>query len=130
MGLDEAIRTRLEQLRSRAGIETDVDLRLPSPLPAPTESAIFKNISEALNNIEKHANATRVKLSAFPSDGGIRVVVSDDGKGFVVAESMYVPGHLGLVAMRERAQLAGGRCGIESEPGTGTRVDFWVPNNQ
>jgi signal transduction histidine kinase len=58
------------------------------------------------------------------------VVVSDDGKGFVVAESMHVPGHLGLTAIRERAQLAGGRCRIESEPGAGARVEFWVPINQ
>jgi signal transduction histidine kinase len=130
MGLDEAIRTRLESLRSRAGIETDIDIRLPSPLPAAIEAAIFKIVSEALNNAEKHALATRIKVSAYPADGGIRVIVSDDGKGFVVAESMYLPGHLGLVAMRERAQLAGGRCRIESEPGAGARVDFWVPITQ
>jgi signal transduction histidine kinase len=130
MGLDEAIRTRLETFRTRSGIEIDIDLRLPSPLPAPVESTIFKNVSEALTNVEKHAHATRVKLSANPADGGIRVVVSDDGKGFVVAESMHVPGHLGLTAIRERAQLAGGRCQIESEPGAGARVEFWVPINQ
>jgi signal transduction histidine kinase len=130
MGLDEAIRTRLDSLRTRAGIETDIDLRLPTPLPATTEAAIFKNVLEALTNVEKHALATRIKVSAYPADGGVRVVVSDDGKGFVVAESMYVPGHLGLVAMRERAQLAGGTYRIESEPGAGTRVDFWVPISQ
>jgi signal transduction histidine kinase len=130
MGLDEAIRTRLEALRTRAGIETDIDIRVPSPLPAAMETTIVKNISEALNNVEKHAHATRIKVSAYPVDGGIRVIVSDDGKGFVVAESMYVPGHIGLVAMRERAQIAGGRCHIESEPGAGARVEFWVPINQ
>ena len=130
MGLEEAIRTRLDSLRTRAGIETDIDIRLPSPLPAAIGTAIVKNVSEALINVEKHALATRVKVSAYPADGGIRVVVSDDGKGFVVAESMYVPGHLGLVAIRERAQLAGGRCRIESEPGAGARVEFWVPISQ
>ena len=130
MGLDEAIRTRLDSLRSRAGIETDVDLRLPSPLPSAVEAAIFKNVSEALTNVEKHALATRIKVSAYPADGGIRVIVNDDGKGFVVAESMHVPGRLGLVAIRERAQLAGGKCRIESEPGAGARVDFWVPIKQ
>ena len=130
LGLDEAIRTRLESLRTRAGIETDIDLRVPNALPATIEAAIFKNVSEALTNVEKHALATRIKVSAYPADGGIRVVVSDDGKGFIVAESMYVPGHLGLIAMRERAQLAGGRCRIESEPGAGARVEFWVPINQ
>ena len=83
-----------------------------------------------MNNVEKHAIATRVKVSAHPADGGIRVVVIDDGKGFVGAESMHVPGHLGLTAMRERSQLAGGRCRIESEPGAGARVEFWIPINQ
>ena len=130
LGLEEAIRTRVESLRSRAGIETDIDLRLPSPLPAAIESAIFKNVSEALTNVEKHALATRVKISAYPADDGIRVVVADDGKGFVVAESTHVPGHLGLVAMRERAVLSGGSCRIESEPGAGARVEFWIPTNQ
>jgi signal transduction histidine kinase len=129
LGLDEAIRTRLAALRTRSGIETDIDLRLPSRLPAATESVIFKTVSEALTNAEKHALATRIRVSAYPADGGVRVVVADDGKGFVVAESMYVPGHLGLVAMRERAQLAGGRCRIESEPGAGARVEFWIPIN-
>jgi signal transduction histidine kinase len=130
MGLEEAIHSRLEALRTRAGIETDIDIRLPSQVPATVETAIFKNVSEALTNVEKHAHATRVKLSAHPADGGIRVVVTDDGKGFVVAESMHVPGHLGLTAMRERAQLAGGRCRIDSEPGAGARLEFWVPINQ
>jgi signal transduction histidine kinase len=61
---------------------------------------------------------------------GLRVEVSDDGAGFVVAESMHLPGHLGLLAMRERAQLAGGWCEIESEPGAGAKVEFWIPLNQ
>jgi signal transduction histidine kinase len=130
LGLDEAIRTRLESLRSRAGIETDIDLRLPSQLPASIEAVVFKNVSEALTNVEKHALATRIEVAAYPADGGLRVVVRDDGKGFVVAESMYLPGHLGLTAIRERAQLAGGRCRIESEPGAGARVEFWVPIKQ
>jgi len=38
-----------------------------------------------------------------------------------------LPGHIGLVALKERAQLAGGWCRIESDPGAGTRIEFWVP---
>jgi len=60
-------------------------------------------------------------------DRGLRVDVSDDGAGFVVSESVHLPGHLGLLAMRERAQLAGGWCHIESEPGAGAKAEFWVP---
>ena len=130
LGLDEAVRTRLESFRTHTGIEADVDLRLPKQIPDPVAAIVFKNISEALTNVEKHAHATRVSVSAHAADGGIRVVIADDGKGFVVAETMYVPGHLGLVAIRERSQLAGGRCRIESEPGAGARVEFWVPLSQ
>jgi signal transduction histidine kinase len=125
--LDEAIRARLDTLRSHTGIEPDIDLRLPDQLPESIQSTVLKNVSEALTNVEKHAHATRIRLSARPVEGGIRVVVADDGKGFVVAESMYVPGHLGLMAIRERAHLVGGRCRIDSEPGAGARVEFWVP---
>jgi signal transduction histidine kinase len=86
-------------------------------------------VAEALTNVQKHANATRVSVSAEPVQGGIRVEIADDGTGFVVAESVHMPGHLGLLAMRERAQLAGGWCHIESEPGAGAKVEFWVPNS-
>jgi signal transduction histidine kinase len=48
----------------------------------------------------------------------------------VVAERDHLPGHLGLLALRERALLAGGWCEVTSEPGNGTRVEFWVPSIQ
>jgi signal transduction histidine kinase len=127
LGLDEAIRARLEALRIQTGIEPDIDLLMPGQVPESIQAVVFKNVSEALTNVERHAHATRIRVSARAAEGGIRVVVADDGKGFVVAESTYVPGHLGLVAIRERAQMAGGRCSIESEPGAGARVEFWVP---
>jgi signal transduction histidine kinase len=60
-------------------------------------------------------------------DTGIHGRVVDDGKGFVIAERDQLPGHLGLLALNERALLAGGWCKIESEPGVGTTVEFWFP---
>jgi len=125
--LREAISERLESMRVQAGIEPTNDSSLPDDLPLAIQAIAMKNIGEALNNVEKHARATRVQVVAKVVDGGIRVQVIDDGTGFVVAEAARVPGHIGLVAMRERAQLAGGWCRIESDPGTGTKVDFWVP---
>ncbi len=127
MPLDDSIHARLEALRSRTGIEPDVDLRLPKHVPEAVGSVVLNSVLEAVANVEKHAHATRIRVSARPDDGGIRVVVADDGTGFVVAESMGAPGHLGLLAIRERAQLVGGSCFIDSEPGSGTRVEFWVP---
>lgn len=125
--LQVAISERVEELRVRAGIEGHVESRLPDAIPPAIQAMLMKNISEALTNVEKHARATRVTVVAEEVDGGIRVEIADDGTGFVVAESVQVPGHIGLVALRERAQLAGGTCRVESEPGAGTTIEFWVP---
>lgn len=129
VGLKEAIRDRLELLRVHAGIEPEIDLRVPEDLPDGVESVVFKNVTEAITNVEKHAHAVRIRVAAVPVDGGLVVEVADDGAGFVVDECMNVPGHLGLLALHERALLAGGWCRILSEPGAGTRVEFWVPTH-
>lgn len=127
--LKDAIGERLESMRLSSGIETHSDLRLPADVPEVIEGLVRKNVSEALTNVEKHAHATRVIVAAESMDGGIRVQITDDGTGFVVAESEHLLGHLGLLAMRERAQLAGGWCHITSEPGAGAKVEFWVPQS-
>jgi signal transduction histidine kinase len=127
--LAEAIHDRLTALKTHTGIEPDLNLSLPKRIPEPVRSVVFRNIAEAISNVEKHANATRVAVKAHRVDGGIEVSITDNGSGFIVAESLYMPGHLGLLAMRERAQLAGGWCRYETEPGAGTTVTFWVPSN-
>jgi signal transduction histidine kinase len=126
--LDDAIRERLEALRIHTGIEPDVDVRLEGELSGEVETVVFRSVAEALTNVEKHAHATRIRVSAKVIDGGVGVAVVDNGTGFVVTESLHRPGHIGLVAMRERVQLAGGWCRLESEPGAGTTVEFWIPN--
>jgi signal transduction histidine kinase len=128
VGLKEAIRDRLEGIRVYTGIEPDIDLSIPDDLPDELESVVFKNVAEALTNVEKHAHASRVRVAASARDGGLVVEVTDDGTGFVVDESLYVPGHIGLLAMKERAQLVGGWCRIVSDPGSGAKIEFWVPN--
>jgi len=125
--LSEAISERLESMRLRAGIETHNEARLGGEIPDAIQAIVLKNVGEALTNVEKHARATRVRVGAEMTGDGIRVDITDDGTGFVVAESARLPGHIGLVALKERAQLAGGWCRITSEPGTGTRIEFWVP---
>jgi signal transduction histidine kinase len=127
VGLDQAIRDRLEVLRVHSGIEPDVNLRVPDDMPDGMESVVFKNVTEAITNVEKHAHAAHIHVSAAPLDGGLAIEVADDGTGFVVDEYTNLPGHLGLMAMKERALLAGGWCRIVSEPGAGTKVEFWVP---
>jgi signal transduction histidine kinase len=110
-----------------SGIEADIELEFPDDQPYEIKSIIFRQVSEALTNVEKHAAATRVHIVVTERDGGIHGEVADDGRGFVVNERDHLPGHLGLLALRERALLAGGWCEVTSEPGNGTKVEFWVP---
>ena len=61
-------------------------------------------------------------------DEGLLARVEDDGVGFTADLLAASPnGHMGLTAMRERAELAGGWCRVESSPGRGTSVEFWLP---
>jgi signal transduction histidine kinase len=129
VNLGDAIREHLETIRVHAGIETQVDLRLPDEVPPAIQAIVVKNVAEALTNVAKHARATRVFVSANEAEDGLRVEIVDDGAGFVVAEAVHMPGHVGLLAMRERVQLAGGWFRIESEPGAGARLEFWVPQS-
>ena len=126
-GFEETIKDRVGIMRNITGIEADLDFNIPDDQPIEIKSIVFRQVSEALTNIEKHAAATRVQVSLREDDGGILGAVVDDGRGFVVADRGHLPGHLGLLALQERALLAGGWCEVTSEPGGGTKVEFWVP---
>lgn len=128
-GFEETIRDRVAMMGSITGIDTDLELELPDELPYEFKSMVFRQVSEALTNVEKHAAATRVQVSVRSADGAIHGVVVDNGRGFVVSERDHLPGHLGLLALNERSLLAGGWTKIESEPGIGTRIEFWMPTS-
>jgi signal transduction histidine kinase len=126
-GFLDTIRDRLAMLRSLTGAEVDADLELPDDVSYEFKTTIFRQVSEALTNIEKHASATRVQVRLKVDEGAVYGVIVDNGRGFVVSERDHLPGHLGLVALHERALLAGGWARIDSEPGRGTKVEFWMP---
>jgi signal transduction histidine kinase len=88
---------------------------------------VFRQVSEAITNVEKHSAATRVQVTVKVEGGGIAGAVIDNGRGFIVEERDHLPGHLGLLTLTERALLAGGWCKISSEPGKGSKVQFWIP---
>ena len=82
---------------------------------------------EALTNVRKHARASSARLLLDETRGAVRLRVADDGCGFDLSAGTGGPGHLGLTAMRERSEVAGGRLSVESAPGQGTTVEVWVP---
>ncbi|MFG2622822.1 PAS domain S-box protein [Streptomyces sp. NPDC048507] len=96
--------------------------------PAPeTAITIFRIVQEALLNVHKHARARTVRISVTTVDRGLLVKVADDGTSQpALAHRLHE--HFGLMEMRERAETAGGWWTFRSEPGTGTTVEFWVPD--
>lgn len=84
---------------------------------------------EAVANVRKHAHASRVDVQLGDDSGGFSLTVRDDGNGFDARQGLRVrAGHLGLPAMREQVEITGGRLKLESQPGTGTALQVWLPD--
>jgi signal transduction histidine kinase len=99
--------------------------RQPSPH---ARLVLYRIAQEALLNVRKHAGASSVEIRLQTDGAAVRMRIGDDGAGFEPGLiDRPSPGHLGLLAMRERAELAGGRLTVDSVPGGGTVVDVWLP---
>jgi PAS domain S-box-containing protein len=129
-GLAAALRAQLERIRSDVGLEFEVENRVTSEPPSETRFILYRIAMEALVNVRKHARAHRVQVRLADVNHGWHVQIDDDGDGFEPPNGGSVPGHLGLTAMRERAQIAGGWWKMESRPGSGTSISFWLPDVQ
>src|SRR5439155_24319577 len=129
-GLSVALRQFLEQMHQDHGITYRLRDELTEE-PTPEARVILYRIAqEAMANVRRHARATTVHVTLSRREDGTLVAVRDDGRGFDVEDGGGSPqGHLGVTAMRERAQLAGGWCRLRSEPGRGTTVEFWSPHS-
>jgi signal transduction histidine kinase len=128
-GLGAALELFLTDSFSHDGFDWRVDDRLDHE-PSPEVRAILYRVAlEALTNVRKHARASTVEVLLERRGVGVALRVRDDGEGFELPapDAPPEPGHIGLVSMRERAEAAGGRFSLGSEPGGGTTVDFWMP---
>jgi signal transduction histidine kinase len=90
--------------------------------PFEVETAAYRIVQEALTNIARHAGVRTAQVRATTTDHRLRVVITDQGKGFDAKTEFATGNTSGLSGMRERAALVGGRLNIESRPGAGTRV--------
>ena len=128
-GLAAALRHLLDKLAADHpdGLRVELDGALDAEPAEEISVLLYRIAQEALTNVRKHARASSVRVSLQPIDGGIHLAVEDDGVGLPPEERLPRPGHLGLTAMRERAEMAGGWCRIEGAPGRGTAVRCWVP---
>ena len=95
-------------------------------LPGETEVTVYRVVQEALTNVARHARAQSVGVIVERQRGLVKAIIEDDGLGFDVDEALS-SGRLGLVGMRERLEVFGGKLTIESAPGKGTTVFAEVP---
>jgi two-component system, cell cycle response regulator len=129
-GLGSALSYLLEN--SNSSFEWMVDDGALDEEPAVQTSLILYRIAqEAFANTRKHAQASHVRVTLQPLDGGTSMQIVDDGVGFMPQEALVAaPGHLGLAAIRERAEMAGGRSMLWSLPGQGTTLEVWLPHEE
>jgi PAS domain S-box-containing protein len=129
IGLEAALQALAEQHQHGAdGMEVSCELDLPSDdeerPTAVLETAVYRLVQEALNNVSKHSMARRADVAVRAARGAIEIEVRDNGVGF---EPNLVREGFGLVGMRERAALLGGTLDISSKRGSGTRVRAEIP---
>lgn len=126
LGLEAALRWQASALFRNGAPALRLDIHAPAQRPAPdVELACFRIAQEALTNILRHAQARHVQLHLDGRGEALHLRVDDDGIGIDPAR----PPGLGLLTMRERAQLAGGSLRIDSDP-RGTRLHACLPLQQ
>lgn len=124
-GLAPALERLVESHSQQAATPVDLELRLgPDRLPSEVETTLYRIVQEALTNVAKHAGAGRISIVVTRKEHAVAAVVEDDGSGFDTGAQID---GLGLVGMRERVALMGGRLRIESSRGRGTTIAAEVP---
>lgn len=129
LGWIPALRFLANGVSKRSNLPIYVDIELTNRLPAPAETAIYRVVQEALNNVVKHSGATAVWITAQTQGETLRCTVRDNGAGFSV-ESIRAERKrrgLGLSSMHERLNAVGGTLLIESSPGKGTELLMLFP---
>ena len=128
LGVVTSIRRLLTDCTERTGVQAKLklvgkELRLSRDI----ELGMFRIVQEALWNMERHSRATKVAVTITFGQYEVRVDIKDNGLGFDIPLNLGTSGHLGLLGMRERAELLGGKWDIQSSPGKGAIATVSIP---
>jgi signal transduction histidine kinase len=130
LGLQAALRWYLDRVGQRAGLAVQfVAGVIDAPLPAELQTVCFRVAQEALTNVVRHAQASKVRVEMRLAGAELELLILDDGVGFDVRAAMSRAtrgGSLGLLGVRERVTLLGGRIALDSSD-KGTEVRVWLP---
>ncbi len=130
LGLIPTLHSHLKTYSKETGLLTSLNaFEGLEALSSAKRTVLYRVVQEALTNIACHAQASRVVVDIQRVETSVRMQIRDDGKSFDV-EAALRPGrvpHLGLLGMRERVEMVGGKFSIESKPGKGTIVQAQIP---
>ncbi|MBV9493440.1 MAG: hypothetical protein JOZ54_04290 [Acidobacteria bacterium] len=127
LGLFAAIESEARLFEERSGIECEISFPdEPPDLDGPAATAIYRIFQEALTNVARHSNASRVEVRFRERGDEVFLEIRDDGCGITAAQSAD-PASLGLAGIRERTDMLGGTAMIEGVPGRGTIVSVRMP---
>jgi two-component system nitrate/nitrite sensor histidine kinase NarX len=120
IAMEQLLRQLVDAAEGRTSARVELAVQESSALPSAVQVAFYRVTQEALNNVARHAGATRAWVEAHLSETEASLEVRDDGRGFAPGES--APGHLGLRSMQERAAEIGADLRVTSVQGQGTCV--------
>jgi len=128
LGLVPALRSLLDEQGRRASVAVRFSAKnISESLDPEIQTTCFRIAQEAITNAVRHAAATQIQVDIHREEGSFRLRVYDDGRGFEMPPPQSQTIGLGLLGMKERAALVGGRTRITSAPGKGTTVDATLP---
>ena len=126
MGLVAAMEWQANEFQVRTGIQCILNLRTQEVFAPEFSTALFRILQEALTNVARHAQATQVVVVKEKKRGQLVLTVRDNGRGFDPA-AQSAQKSLGLLGVRERAAMVGGKVEISSAPGKGANLTVWIP---
>ena len=130
LGLIPALHSFLKNFTARTGVRAHLTAFAGvEQLDTVRRTVLFRVAQEALTNVARHAQASRVEVSIQKLPDCICMKIKDDGKSFEVERVLHGKGskRLGLLGMRERLEMVGGRFDVESAPGKGTAITAQIP---
>jgi two-component system NarL family sensor kinase len=124
--LAQVLEAMTDQVTTRGNLKAKLDVTGGNrPLPLRVETGLYRIAQEALTNVQRHADATRVLIRLVATPDRVELSIEDDGRGF---DPTRVPkGRYGLIGLRERAKLLSGTVKVDSQTGEGTRLMVIVP---
>jgi signal transduction histidine kinase len=127
LGLAKALAGMVRRAGEASGIRFETRLELNGALPAEADIHLFRIAQEAVNNLVKHSGAKTARVELWRDEGGVHLVVADEGRGLTPKGEGNGQQGLGLSSIEERARLIGAQCKWVSQPGKGTTLSVLLP---